>query len=152
MEKTNDRIRLVKVHKSFGAQKVLDGVDLNIPTGSITVILGRSGEGKSVLLKHIIGLLKADSGQVFVDGVDITRMGPRELNEVRKRFGMLFQNGALFDSLNVYDNVAFPLKEHSNYSKSEIDRIVREKLALVGLKDVGPKMPCDLSGAMRKRA
>jgi len=152
MEKTTkDRIRLVKVHKSFGTQKVLDGVDLSIPGGSITVILGRSGEGKSVLLKHLIGLLKADQGQVFVDGIDITPMGPHDLNELRRRFGMLFQNGALFDSLNVFENVAFPLKEHSRLSRSEIEKTVIEKLALVGLKDVGKKMPAELSGGMRKR-
>jgi phospholipid/cholesterol/gamma-HCH transport system ATP-binding protein len=144
-------IQLINLHKSFGPQKVLDGVNLEIPEGSITVILGRSGEGKSVLIKHIIGLLTADSGQVVVDGIDIMKLKPADLNEFRKRFGMLFQNGALFDSLNVQDNVAFPLKEHTRLSKEEIDRIVEEKLALVGLRGIGHKMPAELSGGMRKR-
>lgn len=144
-------IQIKNLHKAFGEQKVLDGVNLEIPTGTITVILGRSGMGKSVLLKHIIGLLRADAGQLIVDGKDLMGLSDVELYECRKRFGMLFQNAALFDSMNAFDNVAFPLREHSSHSEDEIADIVHEKLALVGLKDVDRKMPSELSGGMRKR-
>ena len=144
-------IQIKNLHKSFGEQKVLDGVNLDIPEGSITVILGRSGAGKSVLLKHIIGLLKADSGQVLIDQQDLTKLSDFDLYECRKKFGMLFQNGALFDSLNVFENVAFPLKEHTKFSDEEIAAIVQEKLKLVGLSKVDHKMPSELSGGMRKR-
>lgn len=144
-------IRLVNLHKSFGSQKVLNGVNLEIPTGKITVILGRSGEGKSILLRHIVGLVRADQGQVIVDQVDLTSLSEADLNQFRRRFGMLFQNAALFDSLNVYENVAFPLKEHTSLKKKEIDRIVEEKLRLVGLDRIQHKMPAELSGGMRKR-
>lgn len=144
-------IQILNLHKSFDSQKVLRGVNLEIPEGSVTVILGRSGEGKSVLLKHMIGLLHADEGQVMVDGVDLMKLSPARLNDFRKRFGMLFQNGALFDSLTVYENVAFPLKEHTRLTPTEIDRIVEKKLTLVGLSGVEAKMPAELSGGMRKR-
>ncbi len=144
-------IQINNLHKSFGEQKVLDGVNLEIPTGTITVILGRSGMGKSVLLKHMIGLLHADEGEVKVDGTDIMSLPDSDLYEFRKRFGMLFQNAALFDSLNVFDNVAFPLREHTKYTESEIAKIVQEKLALVGLFRIDHKMPSELSGGMRKR-
>ena len=144
-------IELVDVHKSFGSQKVLDGVNLMIEDGKTTVIIGKSGGGKSVLLKHMIGLLKPDSGHVIVDGVDITRLGDKDLNEVRKKFGMLFQEAALFDSMNVEENVAFPLKEHTKKKDREINEIVRERLAAVGLPGVEKKMPSELSGGMRKR-
>ena len=106
-------IKLVDLHKSFGRQKVLDGLDLEIEEGKTTVIIGRSGGGKSVLLKHIIGLLRPDSGQVLIDGTDITKLNDRDLNEIRKKFGMLFQEAALFDSMTVGENVAFPLREHT---------------------------------------
>lgn len=144
-------IQLKNLHKNFAGQKVLDGVNLDIPEGTITVILGRSGTGKSVLLKHIIGLLRADSGQVLIDNKDLMNMSDFELYECRKKFGMLFQNAALFDSLNVFENVAFPLREHSKFSEAEIADLVKEKLALVGLFNVDHKMPSELSGGMRKR-
>ncbi|MBW2600297.1 MAG: ATP-binding cassette domain-containing protein [Deltaproteobacteria bacterium] len=132
-------IKLVDIHKSFGRQKVT------------TVIIGGSGGGKSVLLKHIIGLLKPDSGQVFVDGVDVASLNDRDLNEIRKKFGMLFQEAALFDSMNVMENVAFPLKEHTRKKEKEIREIVKERLRAVGLTGVEDKMPSELSGGMRKR-
>jgi len=144
-------ISLVDVHKSFGSQKVLNGLSLDIEAGKTTVVIGKSGGGKSVLLKHIIGLLKPDSGKIIVDGDDISRMNDRQLNEVRKKFGMLFQEAALFDSMNVGENVAFPLREHTKMKNREIMRIVGEKLGAVGLAGVEAKMPSELSGGMRKR-
>lgn len=141
------------LHKSFNGQAVLKGVDLAIPKGEVTVIIGPSGSGKTVFLKHVIGLLKPDRGQVLVDGVDIGRLKGRELNDFRRRFGMLFQGAALFDSLTVFDNVAFPLIESSRGEKPpDLKRVVEEKLALVGLAGAGNKMPSELSGGMRKRA
>ncbi len=144
-------IKLVKVCKSFNSQKVLDNLDLEIEPEKITVIIGRSGGGKSVLLKHIIGLIRPDSGQVFIDGIDIASLSDKKLNETRKKFGMLFQDAALFDSMTVGENVAFPLKEHTVLSKKEIDEIVNKKLLQVGLKNVTHKMSSELSGGMRKR-
>ena len=144
-------IRLIDVHKSFGKQKVLDGLNLEIEDGKTTVIIGKSGGGKSVLLKHIIGLLKPDSGKVLIDDVDIAKLNDKELNEVRKKFGMLFQDAALFDSMNVGENVAFPLREHTKKKEDEIEEIVRERLKAVGLSGVENKMPSELSGGMRKR-
>jgi len=144
-------IRIIDIHKSFGRQKVLDGVDLDIEAGKTTVIIGRSGGGKSVLLKHIIGLLKPDRGQILVEGVDITKLNDRDLNEIRKKFGMLFQEAALFDSMTVGDNVAFPLREHARMSEAEIREIVADRLRAVGLSGVEAKMPSELSGGMRKR-
>ena len=126
-------------------------MNLSVPRGRTTVIIGRSGGGKSVMLKHMIGLIKPDQGQVLVDGQDIVRMGDHGLNQVRRRFGMLFQDAALFDSMNVLDNVAFPLREHSKLSEREIKETVAEKLALVGLTGVEKKLPSELSGGMRKR-
>ncbi len=144
-------IKLVEIHKSFGRQKVLDGLNLDIEDGKTTVIIGGSGGGKSVLLKHIIGLLKPDSGKVIVDGVDIASLNDRDLNEIRKKFGMLFQEAALFDSMNVMENVAFPLREHTRKKESEIREIVAQRLKAVGLPGVESKMPSELSGGMRKR-
>jgi phospholipid/cholesterol/gamma-HCH transport system ATP-binding protein len=144
-------IELVDIHKSFGEQKVLDGLNLRIEDGKTTVIIGKSGGGKSVLLKHIIGLLKPDSGQVLVNGIDITTLSDKELNEVRKNFGMLFQEAALFDSMNVGENIAFPLREHTKKKEKEIREIVDERLRAVGLPGVENKMPSELSGGMRKR-
>jgi phospholipid/cholesterol/gamma-HCH transport system ATP-binding protein len=144
-------IQLIDVHKSFGKQKVLDGVNLEIEDGRTTVIIGRSGGGKSVLLKHIIGLLKPDEGQVLVDDVDITRLNDRDLNEIRKKFGMLFQEAALFDSMNVGDNVAFPLREHTLMKEEEVLAIVADRLRAVGLTGMENKLPSELSGGMRKR-
>jgi phospholipid/cholesterol/gamma-HCH transport system ATP-binding protein len=144
-------IKLVDIHKSFGKQKVLDGIDLDIEDGKTTVIIGRSGGGKSVLLKHIIGLLRPDRGQVLVDGTDIAKLGDRELNEIRKKFGMLFQEAALFDSMTVGENVAFPLREHTRMKEKEIRETVADRLRSVGLTGVEEKMPSELSGGMRKR-
>lgn len=144
-------IELKNIHKSFNGHKVLQGVDLTIPDGKITVIIGRSGGGKSVLLKHIIGLLKPDGGMVKVDDVDLSKLDDRQLKDFRKRFGMLFQNAALFDSMNVLDNVAFPLVEHKKMTARQIGDRVHEVLELVGLKDIDQKMPSELSGGMRKR-
>jgi len=144
-------IQLLDIHKSFGKQKVLDGLNLEIADGMTTVIIGRSGGGKSVLLKHIIGLMKPDRGRVLVDGVDIGKLNDRELNEIRKKFGMLFQEAALFDSMNVGENVAFPLREHTKMKEAEIREIVAERLRAVGLAGVEMKMPSELSGGMRKR-
>ena len=145
-------IELREVHKSFGTQKVLDGLSLKVPRGQTTVIIGRSGGGKSVILKHMIGLIKPDQGQVLVDGRDIRPLDDREINELRKRFGMLFQDAALFDSMTVFENVAFPLREHSRFDEKKIREVVEEKLGLVGLTGHGEKMPSQLSGGMRKRA
>ena len=139
-------IELIKVCKSFKGQKVLDNLDLKIEPEKITVIIGKSGGGKSVLLKHIIGLIKPDSGKVLVDGVDTAKLNDKELNEIRKVFGMLFQDAALFDSMTVGENVAFPIKEHTKLSKKEIDEIVEEKLLEVDLKNVTHKMPSEMSG------
>lgn len=144
-------IKLVNLHKSFKKNKVLDGLDLTIESGKTTVIIGRSGGGKSVLLKHIIGLLMPDEGEVLIDGVDITKLNDKELNTVRKKFGMLFQEAALFDSMTVKENVAFPLREHSQMSEEEIDDIVADRLKSVGLSGIESKMPSELSGGMRKR-
>ncbi len=144
-------IELINVCKSFKGQKVLDNLDLKIEPEQITVIIGRSGGGKSVLLKHIIGLIKPDSGKVLIDGIDTAKLNDKELNEIRKVFGMLFQDAALFDSMTVGENVAFPIKEHTKLSKKEIDEIVEEKLLQVDLENVTQKMPSELSGGMRKR-
>lgn len=144
-------IKLVKVCKSFKGQPVLNDLDLDIEPEKITVIIGQSGGGKSVLIKNIIALIKPDSGQIFVDGVDITTLNEKDLNKIRKKFGMLFQEAALFDSMTVGENVAFPLKEHSRKPRKEINDIVNEKLLQVGLTNVTHKMPSELSGGMRKR-
>ncbi len=144
-------IKLIKITKSFKSQKVLDELDLNIDPEKITVIIGQSGGGKSVLLKHIIGLIRPDSGQIIIDGIDITNLNDKKLNEIRKKFGMLFQDAALFDSMTVGENVAFPLNEHTRLSRKEVNKTVNEKLNLVGLENVTHKMPSELSGGMRKR-
>ena len=144
-------ITLRNVHKSFGAQKVLNGLDLDIPDGKITAIIGPSGEGKSVLLKHLIGLLQPDSGAVEVDGESIIGLRRSELNRIREKFGMLFQNVALFDSMTVFENVAFPLQEKTSLSKEEIRVRVLAALEDVGLKNIENKFPDELSGGMKKR-
>ncbi|HBR16127.1 MAG: ABC transporter ATP-binding protein [Deltaproteobacteria bacterium RIFCSPLOWO2_12_FULL_43_16] len=144
-------IKIIDLKKYFNSKKVLDGVNLEIEKGKITVIIGRSGEGKSVLIKHIIGLLKPDFGEIFLDGQDITKMTERELNEVHRRFGMLFQGAALFDSMTVGENVAFPLREHTEMPENDLKNIIIEKLRKVGLKNVENMMPADLSGGMKKR-
>jgi len=145
------KIQLSNVCKSFGTQLVLDNLNLTVEPNRITVIIGESGGGKSVLLKHIIGLIRPDSGSVYIDNVEISALNDRKLNEVRKNFGMLFQEAALFDSMTVGENVAFPIREHTQLSKEEINVIVKKKLRQVGLKKVVEKMPAELSGGMRKR-
>jgi phospholipid/cholesterol/gamma-HCH transport system ATP-binding protein len=147
----NIAMRIVDLHKSFGMQKVLNGVDLEIEKGKITVIIGKSGGGKSVLLKHLIGLYKPDFGEIWVDNTDITKLHEKNLNEIRIKFGMLFQEAALFDSMDVFDNIAFPLREHTKKSEKEIRKIVEDKLKQVGLLRFEDKMPSELSGGMRKR-
>jgi phospholipid/cholesterol/gamma-HCH transport system ATP-binding protein len=144
-------IDIRNLYKSFGGQAVLRGVSLQMWHGTTTVILGGSGSGKTVLMKHIIGLLKPDSGEVWVDGVEITQLRGRDLQDQRQKMGMVFQNAALFDSMTVYDNCAFPLREHSDLSEKEIGAIVKEKLAVVSLFNVENKYPAELSGGMRKR-
>ena len=145
-------IRLDHVSKAFGTFRVLDDVSLSIPRGRATVVLGRSGTGKSVTLRHIVGLLQPDSGRVFVDDAEITALSPSALAAVRQRIGFLFQNAALFDSITVAENVAFPLRRHSTLSDGEIRARALEKLASVGLARAGESMPGSLSGGMRKRA
>jgi phospholipid/cholesterol/gamma-HCH transport system ATP-binding protein len=144
-------IRIVNLKKSFGSQEVLKGVNLTIQTGSINVILGRSGAGKSVLIKHIIGLLKPDSGEIYIDDVEITKLKDRGMDKVREQFSMLFQEGALFDSISVWENVAFPLKERLNLSRSEIEKRVTRAIKEVELTGMEHKMPAELSGGMKKR-
>jgi phospholipid/cholesterol/gamma-HCH transport system ATP-binding protein len=144
-------ITLTGVRKAFNGQLVLNGLDLEIATGQITAVIGPSGEGKSVLLKHMIGLLRPDAGSVTVDGEEITGLGRGGLNRVREKFGMLFQNAALFDSLTVFDNVAFPLQEKTRLSEAQIAQRVRDALLQVGLAGVDAKYPDQLSGGMKKR-
>lgn len=144
-------IEIVDVHKSFGAFHVLQGVNLQVEKGESMTVIGGSGSGKSVLIKHIIGLLFPDRGRVIVDGQNLNKLDEYGLNELRMKFGMLFQGAALFDSLTVWENVGFALKQHTKLSDKEIRKVATEKLALVGLKDVEDKMPADLSGGMKKR-
>ncbi|MGH7770488.1 MAG: ABC transporter ATP-binding protein [Candidatus Binatia bacterium] len=145
-------IRVVDLYKSFGAQKVLKGVNLDFVKGKITTIVGTSGCGKTVLLKHLNALLLPDRGAVLVDGVDITKLRQKELYEIRGRFGVLFQGAALLDSMTIFDNVAFPLREKTDMSEPDIGKKVDERLDQVGLEGMGYKFPAELSGGMRKRA
>lgn len=144
-------ITIADLHKSFGANHVLRGVNLTVEPGESMVIIGGSGSGKSVLIKHIIGLLKPDRGSILVNGDEVTTMKERHLKELRKKFGMLFQAAALFDSLTVGENVAFALVEHTRLSRAEIADRVREKLTLVGLPGTEDLFPAELSGGMKKR-
>jgi len=144
-------IEIVNLSKSFGNKKVLDNLNLTINTGEAMVIIGRSGCGKSVLLKHIIGLLRPDSGQVIINGKDIFKLDGRELDKLRLNFGMLFQGAALFDSMTVGENVGFVLREHTNTPEEVVQRKVKEALEMVGLRDVESLMPAELSGGMKKR-
>lgn len=144
-------IELINLKKSFGANQVLKGVNLKIENGKTTVIIGSSGCGKSVLLKHIIGLLKPDEGQVLVDGEEVSKMNEKELYKMRNNIGFLFQSAALFDSMSVGENVGVGLKENTNTTQEEINRIVSEKLELVNLKGTENLMPSELSGGMKKR-
>ena len=144
-------IELHNIRKRFGQQEVLKGVSFEVRRGTTRVILGLSGSGKSVLMKHMIGLMQPDSGSILVDGEDMTQLDHQGLQRVRRKFGMVFQQAALFDSMSVADNVAFPLREHTRESAEVIRQKVIEKLALVGLKGVEEKFPAELSGGMRKR-
>ncbi|MDA0378174.1 MAG: ABC transporter ATP-binding protein [Bacteroidetes bacterium] len=144
-------ISVSNVNKSFGSKHVLKDVSVDIPEGETVAIIGRSGSGKSVLMKHLIGLMKPDSGRITVDGIDINAISYAELRRVRRHFGVLFQGGALFDSMNAFDNVAFPLRTFTQSTEDEVKRVVHECLTMVELDDVGPKMPSELSGGMQKR-
>jgi phospholipid/cholesterol/gamma-HCH transport system ATP-binding protein len=144
-------VQVIDLHKSFHHKSVLRGVDLEIQEGETMVIIGGSGSGKSVLLKHIIGLLYPDRGRVIVDQQDLALLDNKGLNAFRRKFGMLFQYAALFDSLTVWENVGFSLKQHTSKTDNEIKEIAGEKLAMVGLKDVEDLMPSELSGGMKKR-
>ena len=145
-------VRFDHVSKAFGALKVLDDISFEIPTGRAFCLLGRSGTGKSVALRHIVALVRPDSGKVFVGEQDITTLAGRELADVRKHMGFLFQNAALFDSMSVGDNVAFPMRRHTDWSDADIRERAKKKLADVGLEKDFDKMPGDLSGGMKKRA
>jgi phospholipid/cholesterol/gamma-HCH transport system ATP-binding protein len=140
------------VHKRFGRNQILNGLNVGIPEGMITVVLGPSGTGKSVLIKHLIGLLFPDEGEVLVHGQRVKKMTMPELLAMRRKFGILFQDGALFGSMNVFDNVAFPLRQHTDLGEAEIRERVMERLEDVGLGGAGDRMPNELSGGMRKRA
>jgi len=144
-------IEIKELYKSFGKQQVLKGVNLVINEGEVTAVIGRSGGGKSVLLKHIVGLLKPDRGSIFIKGKDITKLRGSKLDEIRADIGVVFQGGALFDSMTVYDNVAFPLTEKTRLNKKEIHERVIKALNDVGLSGMEYKYPAELSGGMRKR-
>jgi phospholipid/cholesterol/gamma-HCH transport system ATP-binding protein len=145
-------IQIEGLRKSFNGAEVLRGVDFDVRDGETIVIIGQSGGGKSVLLKHLCGLLQPDAGRVIVDGVDIEPLSERELTPIRKKFGVLFQGAALFDSMTLFDNVAFPLREDRKFSEEEIAIRVEEALAIVGLLEAKEKKPAELSGGMKKRA
>jgi phospholipid/cholesterol/gamma-HCH transport system ATP-binding protein len=145
-------ITVANLHRSFRSQKVLKGVNLEFASGKITTIVGTSGCGKTVLLKHLNALFLPDKGEVFVDGVDITKLSQIELYQIRSKFGVLFQGAALLDSMTVFDNVAFPLREKTKTSESDIKNKVAERLEQVGLGGMGGKFPAELSGGMKKRA
>ena len=148
---TEPMIDVRDLHKSFNGNPVLRGVNIQMMPGTTTVVLGGSGSGKTVLMKHIMGLFKPDKGDVIVDGENISAMDRRELSRFRTRMGMVFQSSALFDSMTVGDNVAFPLREHTKLSEDEIREKVKDKLAIVDLVGVEEKFPAELSGGMRKR-
>jgi phospholipid/cholesterol/gamma-HCH transport system ATP-binding protein len=139
------------IHKAYGTKEVLRGVDLKVYRGEVLVILGGSGTGKSVTLRHMLGLEAPDTGRVIIEDEDVTDLPEEELYRVRKKFGMLFQSGALFDSMTVFENIAYPLREHTEVNDEELVRVVREKLELVNLPGTEQLMPVDLSGGMRKR-
>jgi phospholipid/cholesterol/gamma-HCH transport system ATP-binding protein len=145
------KISVIGVHKSYGSKEVLRGVDLEVQPGESLVVMGGSGAGKTVLLKHLIGLLLPDAGHVVVNGVDLSRATPREALAVRKRCGMSFQEGALFDSMTVFENIAFPIRRHTHRTSEQVGERVRACLALVRLDGVERRMPAELSGGMRRR-
>jgi phospholipid/cholesterol/gamma-HCH transport system ATP-binding protein len=144
-------IEIRGLEKRFGSKVVLDGLDLTVPRGKNTVVIGGSGTGKSVLIKCVVGLLRADEGEILIGGEDVTKMDERELVRVRRKFGMLFQGSALFDSMNVGENVAFALRRLRLYPERQIRDVVEEKLSMVGLRDIQHLMPAELSGGMKKR-
>ncbi len=144
-------IEIINLYKSFGEKDILRGVNLSINRGETVVIIGGSGTGKSVLMKHLVGLIKPDSGDIIVDGESIVRMSKKELLKKMKKFAYVFQGAALFDSLNVRENIAFGLKRFFNYSEDEINQIIKKSLESVGLSDIEEKMPSELSGGMKKR-
>ena len=144
-------IRIKNVWKSFGDNEVLKGLDLHIPRGETLVVMGRSGCGKSVLLKLITGLMKPDKGEIWFDNIEISKLKLKDFNQIRRRIGMLFQSSALFDSMTVEENVGFMLGQHTKLSKREIQELVAEKLNLVDLDDTQHLKPAELSGGMRKR-
>jgi phospholipid/cholesterol/gamma-HCH transport system ATP-binding protein len=144
-------IELIGVEKAFGRQQVLKGIDLKVAEGKTTLIVGASGQGKSIILKHMLGLVQPDAGRVLVFGRELRRLGKQALNEVRMQFGVLFQNAALFDSMTVFDNIALPLRERTKQSETEIRRIVQDRLELLDLAGAEEKFPAQLSGGMRKR-
>jgi phospholipid/cholesterol/gamma-HCH transport system ATP-binding protein len=137
--------------KSFGSQMIWQDVSLTLPSGEISVMLGPSGTGKPVFLKTLVGLLRPDRGAIRIDGKDVTRLRESDLYEIRKLFGVLFQDGALFGSMNLFDNIAFPLREHTRKSESDVKRVVDEKMDMVGLSGAEDKLPGEISGGMRKR-
>ena len=145
-------ISIKDLTKSFGSQMIWEAVTCDVPQSRITVMLGPSGTGKSVLLKHLVGLLRPDRGEIWIDGQNLPSLPEKELYRLRRKFGVLFQDGALFGSMNVYDNVAFPLREHTKKSEREIRDIVTEKLEMVGLRGAEKKLPGEISGGMKKRA
>jgi phospholipid/cholesterol/gamma-HCH transport system ATP-binding protein len=147
-----DAVEFVEVHKAFGRNKILRGLNLGIPNDKISMILGPSGTGKSVCIKHMVGLLYPDEGDVLVHGESVPNMADEELFAMRKKFGVLFQDGALFGSMDLYDNVAFPLRQHTDKGEDEIEDIVMRRLREVGLEHSRDKAPNELSGGMRKRA
>jgi len=144
-------IEIRGLSKRFGKKVVLDGLDLTVPKGKNTVVIGGSGTGKSVLIKCVVGLLRPDAGRILIDGEDVTTMDERELVRVRRKFGMLFQGSALFDSMDVGDNVAFALRRLKMFPERQIREVVEEKLSMVGLRDIQRLMPAELSGGMKKR-
>ncbi len=148
---TKPIIQLIDLKKAFGSQQVLRGVNLSMMEGKTTVIVGGSGEGKSLIIKHILGLMKPDSGKVLVYGKDLNKINKKELRDIRTNFGVLFQNVALFDSMTVFDNVALSLRERTMASETEIREIVNEKLAIMDIEGSNDKYPAQLSGGMRKR-
>ena len=148
----HDAIEIINLVKQFGRMRILNEVNLGLPNDQISMVLGPSGTGKSVLIKHIVGLLYPDAGDILVHGESIPSMTDDELFEVRKKFGLLFQDGALFGSMNVFDNTAFPLRQHTDKSEEEIGEICNRRLKEVGLADAMDRMPNELSGGMRKRA
>ncbi len=151
-EGADHAIQVRNVHKAFGSARILDGLTIDFVDNAVTTMLGPSGTGKSVLLKHLVGLLEPDEGEVFVFGQDVWRISESEQYELRKRIGILFQDGALFGSMNLFDNVAFPLRKHTSMTEDEIGDLVMDRMREVGLERAADRLPNEISGGMRKRA